>query len=125
MIAVTVDRAAAEAAGRAAYPHPVSQELKFDSQARQSRRHGRQTVTLLDAQLKRSAHQRLALRAGGRDEEYRQLVDRDGNGVFSDLNAVQGACVHLDVRDRLARRTCPEARFTPWTHADIGAHFTQ
>ena len=59
MIAVAVDDTAVKARSPA-YPHPVGQKLMLDAETPQARCHGGQTVALLDAQLKRTAHQGLA-----------------------------------------------------------------
>src|SRR5450759_4027922 len=87
MIAVAVDDAAVKARG-AAYPQSISQKLMLDAEAPQARSHGGQTVALLNAQLKGSAHQGLTLSAGSGDEEYRQLIDRKRHGGRGHFDAV-------------------------------------
>ena len=110
VVAVGVDRAAAQAAG-ALDAIPSGGRLDLAAERPQRRGHGRDPVGLLAAQLLGVADRRLALGEAGGEGDQRQLVDGERDLGAADLGAAAGGAERTrSAADRLAAASQPSTR---------------
>ena len=81
--------------------------------------HHRKAIAFFDPQLLGAAQRRRTFGAGRRDEEYRELIDRERDEFHGHFDTAQPRRSHRQRRDRLG--TLSPLFF----HSDVGAHRPQ